>query len=52
MWVAGQVNRGRTSGVEVGQPAYGWVYTFRDGKVVHLEFHHDRAEARSAAGLE
>jgi ketosteroid isomerase-like protein len=51
VWVEGQVNRGRGSGIEVEQPPYGFVWTFRDGKAVHVAFHPDRAEARSAAGL-
>ena len=52
VWVEGQVNRGRGSGIEVRQPPFGFVWTFRDGKAVHVAFHTDRAEALSAAGLE
>ena len=52
VWLEGQVNRGRVSGIEVQQQPYGFVWTFRDGQAVALTLYTDRAEARAAAGLE
>jgi ketosteroid isomerase-like protein len=49
-FVATHHGRGRSSGVEVrGQTGY--VYTFRDGKIVRAELYRDRATALAAAGL-
>jgi ketosteroid isomerase-like protein len=50
-WVDTHTLRGRGSGVEVGMPPYGWVMTFRDGKLVSATLYMDRAEAFEAAGL-
>jgi ketosteroid isomerase-like protein len=52
VWLEGQMNRGRASGVELPQPAYGFVWTFRDGLAVRMELHTSKAEALAAAGLE
>ena len=52
VWLDGQVNRGRSSGIEVPQQPYGFVWTFRDGKAIRMELHTDRAEALAAAGLD
>jgi ketosteroid isomerase-like protein len=52
VWLDGQVNRGRGSGIEVRQPPYAFVWTFRDGLAIRMELHVDRAEALAAAGLE
>ena len=46
-----QAATGRQSGVAV-QDAMHSVWTFRDGKVVHLFFDRDRTRALEAAGLE
>jgi ketosteroid isomerase-like protein len=51
MWVPAHELRGRGSGVEVGMPAYAWVMTMRDGKIVRATLHLDKAEALEAAGL-
>jgi len=49
-FVATHYGRGRSSGVEVrGQTGY--VYTFRDGKIIRAELYRDRASALEAAGL-
>jgi ketosteroid isomerase-like protein len=42
--------RGRTSGVEVKQDAWG-VFSFRGGRILRLEWFLDRSEALEAAGL-
>jgi ketosteroid isomerase-like protein len=42
--------RGRDSGVELKVPEQ-HVFTFRDGKIVRLQWFHDEAAARVAAGL-
>jgi ketosteroid isomerase-like protein len=42
--------RGRDSGVELKVPEQ-HVWSFRDGKIVRLEWFHDEAAARRAAGL-
>ena len=42
--------RGRDSGVELKVPEQ-HVFTFRDGKIVRLEWFHDEEAARRAAGL-
>jgi ketosteroid isomerase-like protein len=51
-WIWAQKNTGRGSGFEVIQPAYGLLWTFRDGQAVRMELHTDRAEALAAAGLD
>ena len=51
VWVDGQVNRGRSSGIEVRQPPFGFVWTFRQGRAVRMELYADKAEALSAVGL-
>ena len=51
VWVEGQVNRGRASGVEVEMPPFGFLWTFQDGRAVRMEFHRDRSEALAAAGI-
>ena len=45
-----QAASGHQSGVEVESPGFS-VWTFRDGKVVSLFLHYDRAKALEAAGL-
>ena len=51
VFVAGrQAGTGRHSGAEVESPAF-TVWTFRDGKVVKLLAHYDRALALEAVGL-
>jgi ketosteroid isomerase-like protein len=51
LWVEQQKMRGRESGIEVAFPPWGFVLTFRDGKVTRAVFYVDRREAREAAGL-
>jgi ketosteroid isomerase-like protein len=46
-----QVAKGRRSGAQVESPGFS-VWTLRDGKVVGLSLHYDRAEALEAAGLQ
>ncbi len=48
--VASHHGRGRSSGAEV-HGRTGYVYGFRDGKIVRVELHPGRAEALKAAGL-
>jgi ketosteroid isomerase-like protein len=43
--------RGRGSGVEIDEELYHQVATFRDGKIVRMEYFADWDEARAAAGL-
>lgn len=45
-----QMARGHSSGVEVESPGY-CIWSLRDGKVVALSLHYDRAEAFEAVGL-
>ena len=45
-----QIAIGHRSGVAVESPAFA-VWTFRQGKVVKLSLHYDRANALEAAGL-
>ncbi len=42
--------RGRGSGIELEQ-AIGWVYEFRDGKMIRLQTYYDREQAIAASGL-
>jgi len=44
--------RGKGSGAELDEELYHQVATFRDGKMVRLEYFAEWAEARRAAGLE
>ena len=50
-WFAGQRNVGRHSGIEVRNPEFGLLYTFRGGKIIRVTLYVDRAEALEAAGL-
>ena len=50
-WFAGQRNVGRHSGIEVEMPEFGFLYTFRAGKIIRVTLYTDRAEALEAAGL-
>ena len=43
-------SKGRHSGIEV-QAKFAYVFTFREGKVVHMRAYRDPAEALKAAGL-
>ena len=49
-WFAGQRNVGRQSGVEVKNPEFGLLYTFRESKIVRVTLYVDKAEALEAAG--
>jgi ketosteroid isomerase-like protein len=42
--------RGRGSGVELDQKV-GWVYEFRDGRMIRLDTYYDHAQAAAAGGL-
>ena len=42
--------RGRGSGIELEQEI-GWVYEFRDGKMIRLHTYYDREQAIAASGL-
>jgi ketosteroid isomerase-like protein len=50
-WARRQTVQGRGSGIEVEMPEFGWVMTFREGKLVRATIYMDRAEALEAAGL-
>ena len=50
-WFAGQRNVGRRSGIEVENPPFGLLYTFRENKIVRVTLYADKAEALEAAGL-
>jgi ketosteroid isomerase-like protein len=43
--------RGRASGVEIAEPEETWVFTLRDGKVVHVKEYAERDKALETAGL-
>ena len=49
--VLSQRVRGRASGIEQEWKSYGQNWTFREGKVVRVEFFQTRGEALKAAGL-
>jgi ketosteroid isomerase-like protein len=51
LWIQHQTMRGRGSGLEVDAPPYGWVFTFRDGKMTRGALYLEREEALEAAGL-
>jgi hypothetical protein len=40
--------KGAASGAEVVGPPVGSVYTFRDGRILRIEWHYDVAKARAA----
>jgi ketosteroid isomerase-like protein len=44
--------RGRSTGIELPFGKVAWVYTFRDGLVVHMKFYVSQSEALKAVGLE
>ena len=50
-WVTSHKFRGRASGVTVDFPAYAWLVTVRDGKIVRATIYMDKGEAREAAVL-
>ena len=50
-WFTGQRNIGRHSGIEVANPPYGWLFTFRGDKIVRVTLYMDRSEALEAVGL-
>jgi ketosteroid isomerase-like protein len=50
-WFTQHELRGKGSGIEVGMPDYGWVFTTRDGKVERATLYLDKGEALEAAGL-
>ena len=52
VWLEGQTNRVRGSGIEIAQPPYGFVWTFSDGVVTRLDLYMDKGEAMAAAGLD
>jgi ketosteroid isomerase-like protein len=43
--------RGRGSGIEIAESEEFWVFTLRDGKIVHVKEYADRNPALEAAGL-
>ena len=51
VWVDGQVNRGRASGIAVPQPPFGFVWWFENGRAVRMELHTSKPKALAAAGL-
>ena len=49
--VLGEVHaRGRGSGIELVQEV-GWVYEFRDDKMIRLQTYYDHAQALAAGGI-
>ena len=49
VFVQGRVHvKGEASGAEVVGPPVGSVYTFRDGRILRIEWHYDVAKARAA----
>ena len=44
-----QVGRGKGSGAPV-EMTMGWLYTFRDGRIIRVRMFADRGEALAAAG--
>jgi uncharacterized protein len=50
LWLFRLRTRGKGSGA-TAEATPGWIYTFRDGKVVRIEAYFDRGEALTAAGL-
>jgi ketosteroid isomerase-like protein len=51
MWTGGHQLRGRSSGIKLKAPPYGWVATVRNGQLVRATVYTDRTEALEAAGL-
>ena len=43
--------RGRSTGIEMPFGKVAWVYTFRDGLIVHQKFYMSQSEALKAVGL-
>jgi ketosteroid isomerase-like protein len=43
--------RGRSTGIEMPLGKVAWVYTFREGLIVHMKFYMSQSEALEAAGL-
>ena len=43
--------RGRSTGIEMPFGKFAWVYTVRDGLIVHQKLYMDQSEALRAAGL-
>jgi SnoaL-like domain len=43
--------RGRSTGIEMPFGKVAWVYTFRDGLIVHMKLYMSQAEALEAVGL-
>jgi ketosteroid isomerase-like protein len=43
--------RGRSTGIELPGGKLAWVYTFRDGLMVHQKFYMSQSEALEAVGL-
>ena len=43
--------RGRSTGIEFPPGKGAWVFTFRDGLIVHMKLYMSQAEALEAAGL-
>ena len=43
--------RGRSTGIEMPFGKVAWVYTFRDGLIVHMKLYMSHAEALEAVGL-
>ena len=43
--------RGRSTGIEMPFGKAAWVYTFRDGLIVHMKLYMNQAEALEALGL-
>jgi ketosteroid isomerase-like protein len=43
--------RGRSTGIEFPFGKVAWVFTFRDGLVVHMKFYMSHSEALNAVGL-
>jgi ketosteroid isomerase-like protein len=50
-WFTDQRNVGRHSGIELPNPPFGFLYTFRGNKIVRVTLYVDKAEALEAAGL-
>jgi len=49
VFVQGRVHvKGAASGAEVVGPPVGSIYTFRDGRILRIEWHYDVAKARAA----
>jgi ketosteroid isomerase-like protein len=43
--------RGRSTGIEMPFGKVAWVYTFRDGLIVHMKFYMSQSEALESVGL-